>query len=90
MITPNYERAFNAVQRESNLKKALSYFVQLKIIRSDYLWKCKALLKREGSLLQELISDLMNHFNRLFKKEQLRTVNFVRYMKPQDQLQDSH
>jgi hypothetical protein len=45
-ITPNYERAFNSIQRDSNLKKALSYFVQHKIIRSDYLWRSKALLKR--------------------------------------------
>lgn len=83
-LTPNYERAFNSVQRESNLKKALSYFVQLKIIRSDYLWRSKALLKRQNSTLEELVGDLMAHFNRLFKREQLRTVNFVRYLRREE------
>jgi hypothetical protein len=83
-LTPNYERAFNAVQRESNLKKALSYFIQHKIIRSDYLWRSKALLKRHSATLEELVDDLTAHFHRLFKKEQMRTVNFVRYLRKED------
>jgi hypothetical protein len=80
-ITPNYERPFNAIQKESNLKKALSYFIQNKIIRSDYLWKSRSLLKREGSIFEEFVNDLVSHFNRLYKKEQIRTVNFIRYIK---------
>ncbi len=83
-LTPNYERAFNAVQRQSNLKKALSYFIQHKIIRSDYLWRTKALLKPHSNTLHELIDDLAAHFHRLFKKEQMRTVNFVRYLRKED------
>jgi hypothetical protein len=44
-VTPTYERPVNDIQKESNLKKVLGYLVQSKIIRSDYLWKAKALLK---------------------------------------------
>jgi hypothetical protein len=30
------------------------------------------------------VGDLIGHFQRLFKKEQLRTVNFVRYLRRED------
>jgi hypothetical protein len=62
--------------------------VQLKIIRSDYLWRSKALLKRQNNTLEELVADLIAHFNRLFKREQMRTVNFVRYLRREENEED--
>jgi hypothetical protein len=53
-VTPTYEYPINEIQKESNLKKVLGYLLQSKIIRSDYLWKAKSLLKNESSLLKEL------------------------------------
>jgi hypothetical protein len=31
---------------------------------------------------------LVSHYNRLFKKEQMRTVNFVRYLRKEDTPQE--
>ena len=81
VVLPSFERPFNNIQREANLKKVLSYFVQCKIIRSDYLWKSRALLKRDGNTLEELANDLSSHYSRIHKKEQSKSVNFIRYMK---------
>lgn len=83
-VTPTYERPVNDIQKESNLKKVLGYLVQSKIVRSDYLWKAKALINSESSLMRDLVADLVTHYNQLYKKEQLRTVNFVRYLKRED------
>lgn len=80
-VTPTYERPVNDIQKESNLKKVLGYLVQNKIIRSDYLWKSRSLVKREQTLIKDLVLDLINHFNNLYKKEQSKSVNFVKYLK---------
>lgn len=58
--------------------------VQSKIIRSDYLWKTKSLVKNENNLLRDLVNDLITHYSNLYKKEQVRTVNFVKYVKRED------
>lgn len=44
-VNATYQRPINDVQKESNLKKILGYLIQNKMIRSDYLWKTRALVK---------------------------------------------
>jgi len=39
------------------------------------------MVAKENDCLKELINDLIVHFNHLHNKEQMRTVNFVKYLK---------
>ena len=80
-VTPTYERPVNDIQRESNLKKVFGYLIHNKILRSDYLWKTKSLIKNQNNLLRNLVNDLSNHYNNLYKKEQLKNINFIKSAK---------
>lgn len=78
-ITPNYPQTMNSVQKESNLKKVIGFLVQHKIIRSDYLWKTKSLMKKEKNIINQLINDLITYYSHLHNKEQMKTINFIKY-----------
>ena len=80
-MTPTFEKPINEIQKESNLKKSIGYLVQNKIVRSDYLWKTRSLVKGDQAILSDLITELINHYNHLQKKEQAKTVNFVKYLR---------
>ena len=83
VLTPNYERPLNIVHKESNLKKILGYLVQNKIVRSDFLWKSKSIAKSDWSIIQDLLEELRNHYTFSHKKTESRTVNFIKYIKPE-------
>lgn len=42
------------------------------------------MVERENGVLQQLVGDLIAHYNHLHKKEQSKTVNFVKYLKRED------
>ena len=83
VLTPNYERPLNIVHKESNLKKILGYLVQNKIVRSDFLWKSKSIAKSDWSIIQDLLEELRNHYTFSHKKTESKTVNFIKYIKPE-------
>lgn len=68
-ISPTYDKPATVVQREANLKKAISYLVQNKAIRSDHLWRTKQLAKRDIKYIRELLIDLMSSYRHTKKDE---------------------
>ena len=88
-VTPAYSHPTSLTQREANLKKVLGYLVQNSVLRSDYLWKTRALAKQDSVVVGDLLNSLAGHYYRLNQKEQARSVNFVKYLTRQNENKDN-
>ena len=56
-LKPTYEKPVNHIEQESNLKKILSFYVHQRIIKSEYNWKARSIVKKDKIVITRAPSE---------------------------------
>ena len=81
-MKPTYEQPVNTIEQEANLRKILSFMMQNKVLKNDYVWKVKSVVKKDRYIIKNLMNDLMSYYmSKQNHNEDSQRLTFMKYMR---------
>ena len=82
LLKPTYDQPVNFVEQQANLRKILSFLMQNKVLKNDYVWKIKNIVKKDRYIINNLMNDLMSYdMSKHSHNEDSQRVTFMKYMR---------
>ena len=80
-LRPTYQKPLNHIEQESNLKKIISFYVHQRIIKSDYNWKLRSIVKKDKAVITHLLNDLRKYHMKMKNRNMEGTNSLAKYVK---------